>query len=250
VNREDGRGTFSYRAGQQLGLPTYNYGVCSYSYASSILQLEDLLERGVVEQLEPSILLLGAGSWLVDRSSSPFYPTPDIQLAYPYVSEDGGEVGIAFPPEFISVKHAIGFASTRPYFDGSDKRVFLTMQRRWMLAQLVPRVLCARFWQWRFSNPLTSYELYGFVLRRLGEIARRSGAKLVVMYMPATAAETMDPGFRKAIDELEDVILVDGLAALVEQGVTNARLSHPDARAHAAYANAICAEVRGRIRNQ
>ena len=69
VEAED---TFSFLFAESLKKQAYNYGVCSYSYASSLLQLEELHKKGVLKKLKPSIVILGAGDWLIERSLSPF----------------------------------------------------------------------------------------------------------------------------------------------------------------------------------
>jgi hypothetical protein len=241
----DAEKTFSYIAGERLGLPAYNYGVSSYSYASSVLQLRDLERQGVLDQLEPSVILLGAGPWLVSRSRSPYYPTPDIQLAYPYIEKKNGEVGIVFPPEFISVKHAIGFATSTDYFETDNKRVELTLDRRLLLGKLVPRVLYAKFRRKSFRNRLETYELYRFVIGSIREIAERSNTRFAVLYMPSRKGHRVDEGFLKALREFDDVILIDGIAALKEYGAEEAVLAHPDEQAHAAYADAIVEQLAG-----
>ena len=87
-------------AADALGVPVYNYGVGSYSYASALLQLRDLDERGVLERLAPSIILLGAGDWLVDRSLSPLFPTSGLPFGYAYIGRQGDELAVLPPPSF------------------------------------------------------------------------------------------------------------------------------------------------------
>lgn len=236
--------TFTAVAARTLGLDAYNFGVCSYSYASVVRQLEDLDRRGVLEQLAPSIVVLGAGSWMPARSLSPFYPTPDLQLAYPYVGLEEGVPAVVDPPGAISVRHAIGFATTTSYFDGDRRDVPFDLRRRLLMLATIPRVLLARVTQRTFANPVTPEQMYRFVLERISRITGRIGAKLVVLNMPIHRQEaTLDPALVAAIDECRCATLVDGHAALARHGALGARLAHPDPAAHAAYAAALVEAV-------
>ena len=236
--------TFTAVAARTLGLDAYNFGVCSYSYASVLRQLEDLERRGILGELAPSIVVLGAGSWMPARSLSPFYPTPDLQLAHPYIALEGGVPAVADPPDAISVRHAIGFATTTSYFDGDRRDVPFDLRRRLLMLDTIPRVLLARLAQRTFANPVTPEQMYRFVLERISRITERIGAKLVVLNMPIYRQEAIvDPALVAAIDECHCATLVDGHRALARHDALGARLAHPDPSAHAAYAAALVEAV-------
>lgn len=237
--------TFSYLAARKLGLDAYNFGVCSYSYASSIIQLEDLERRGVLKALRPSIIVLGTGSWMVERSLNTFYPSPEMQLAYPYISGQGGQASIVYPPDFISVRHAVGFATISSYFDGEEKDVPLTLRRRILLLDVIPRVLVAKAKRRFFKNEMSSYELYSFAVDRIAQVAERIGAQVVIMNMPVTPEQSkIDEGLQQAVDECACAILVDGHRELKERDALEAQLVHPGRRAHETYAEAIVKALR------
>ena len=237
--------TFTHIAARSLGLPAYNYGVCSYSYASSILQIEDLEDRGILARLSPSIVVLGSGSWLMGRSVSPFYPTAEIQLAYPYLDKTDERVEIAYPSEFISVRHAVGFATSKAYFEGRSRDVPLDLRKRILLLDTIPRVLWTRVKQRYFKNQMTTAELYAFVLKRLSRVTDRIGARLVIINMPGALRETeIEEGLVRAVDECQCATLVDGYRALTQFNALQAQLFHPDRTAHAVYARALIDSIR------
>ncbi len=63
--------SFTFVGGEILGIPSYNYGVSSYSYIGAPLKLEELEQRGLFDQLQPSAIVLGAGGApLSSRNSS------------------------------------------------------------------------------------------------------------------------------------------------------------------------------------
>jgi hypothetical protein len=240
--------TFAYVAGRALGLPVYNYGVSSYSYASVVLQLEDLERRGVLAELSPSVIVLGAGGWLMGRSVNPFYPTPDIQLTYPYIARDGegDPLEIQHPPDFISVRHAVGFAASHAYFDAESRDVPFDLRRKLRLLDTIPRVLVTRVHQRFFENQMTTDDLYAFVIGRLSDVAERVGAGLVVLNMPMSASEsTIDEGLVKAVASCGCATLVSGYDGLARWRTLNAQLVHPDRRAHAAYAAELARSIDG-----
>ena len=237
---ENAEDTFTYLAAEMLGVSGYNYGVPSYSYASSILQLRDLEQQGILEKLKPSIIVLGAGGWLIHRSLSPFYPT-NIQLGYPYLREGDGSVRVANPPGIISVKHAIGFATSSSYFDSNgSRRVELNLRRRLMLMNLIPRVLIAKAMQRFFENGLSQNDLHRFVLTSISEIARNNEARFLTLSMPWYAKNLAVNGIlRNAIEKCGCTSLVDGGKELATYGALSAKLAHPSREAHLAYAKGI-----------
>jgi hypothetical protein len=237
VEAED---TFTNIAAMTLGLQAYNYGVCSYSFASMVAQLEDLERRGVLEKLQPSVILIGAGDWLIARSLSPLYPTRTLQLAYPYISKHRGIVQITEPPDYISVRHAIDMGAESLYFGSDTTQDPLTLSRRLVLLDLIPRVLVAKAMTRLTTNELSSYELYSFVIERISQVAQRTRARLVVLEMPFDGADSkVDPGLVRAINDCSCATLVDGHGALVKHGATRAKRAHPSKLAHRTYARAI-----------
>ncbi|MCX6582247.1 MAG: hypothetical protein NT166_18910 [Candidatus Aminicenantes bacterium] len=239
--------TFSYLAAKRLNLPSYNYGVCSYSYAGIILQLEDLQKRGILEKLKPSLVILGAGNWLLGRSLNPFYPTPDLQFAYAYIGKKDNRLQVMQPDDFYSTKHLYRLVDR--YFNGSGSRkVKLTLGRYLRLISISPRVSKANLDQRNFKKPrISSRELYDFVIGKMTGILRKYGATIVILRMPYLDEEEIDAGLVESIKGFENVLLVDGLKALKKYNVSRECYykRHPSVEAHAAYARALMEAITG-----
>jgi hypothetical protein len=239
--------TFSYLTAKRLNLPSYNYGVCSYSYAGIILQLEDLQQRGILEKLKPSLVILGAGSWLSGRSLNPFYPTPDLQFAYAYIGKKDNRLQVMQPDDFYSTKHLYRLVDR--YFNGSSSRkVKLTFGRYLRLISISPRISKANLDHRNFKKPrISSRELYDFVIGKMTGILRKYGATIVILQMPYLDEEEIDAGLVESIKGFENVLLVDGIKALKKYKVPRECYykRHPAVEAHAAYAQALAEAVPG-----
>lgn len=239
--------TFSYLTAARLNLPSYNYGVCSYSYAGVILQLEDLRQRGILEKLKPSIVILGSGNWLIDRSLRPFYPTADLQFAYAYIEEKDNCLQILQPNDFYSTKHLYRLIDN--YFNGSPTRkVKLTLERYLRLISISPRVSKANLDNRNFKKPrVSSRELYDFVIGKITGILREYDPTIVILRMPYGDEEEIDAGLVESIEGFGKVHLVDGLKALRKYKVPREYYykRHPSVEAHAAYARALVEAITG-----
>ena len=188
--------------------------------------------------------------WLDKRSSSPFYPTPDLQLAYAWIGadEDGG-VGIRQPPDFYAVRHAIGFAAEEAYFRGATRDGELDLRRRLLLLDVIPRVLVAKGRKRVFQRTASPEALHAFVMARVSAVAQRIGARLAVLSLPMLPElGRRDGGLAAAARACDCAVVVDGFGALEERGALDARFSHPDVRAHAAYADALARALGGEAR--
>jgi hypothetical protein len=139
INAEN---SFPQLTGEMLKMPVYNYGVCDYSYASVLRELQDLSSKGILDSLQPNYLVLGAGDWLIERSLSPFYPTSHLQLAYPHISKKNNALEITDPPFFYSIKHLYGMKEK--YGQEANDRS-LNFSRFLVMSDLVPRVTWANF---------------------------------------------------------------------------------------------------------
>ncbi len=243
--------TFSKIAADALGLPVYNYGVGSYSYASVLLQLRDLEENGVIEKLAPSVILLGAGNWLVDRSLSPLFPTAGLPFGYAYIGRRGDGLAVLPPPSFYSIDNFWKLAD-RYYPAGADyKDTSLTLSRFVTMFGHTPRVLVARAagkFRYRAGHSdISSEELYRFVIEEIDAVAQKHGAQVVVLWMPLFQLE-IDTGLSRSL-KLEHV-LVDGAKAIRKHRIGTAEFAdrHPTVPAHAAYGATIAETIRTRIR--
>lgn len=236
-------------AADALGLPVYNFGVGSYSYASVLLQLRDLDENGVIETLEPSIILLGAGDWLVDRSLSPLFPTEGLPFGYAHIGRQGDGLAVLPPPAFYSIDNFWKLAD-RYYPEGVDREnTGLTFSRFTAMMSHTPRVLAARAaGKFRYRpghSGISSEELYRFVVGEIEQAARRHDAQLVVLWMPMFSME-LDPGLSRSLG-LEH-ILVDGAEAIREHRIETGEFAgrHPSVLAHAAYGRKVAEEIETR----
>jgi len=231
--------TFSYLAAKHFNLPSYNYGVCSYSYASVILQLEELDKKGILKKLKPSIVILGAGNWLIRRSLSPFYPTKIFQFAYAYIGKQGNRLQIKQPDSFYSTKHL--YSLVGGYFDGNNRKDKLTFGRYLKLLYIAPRVTKARLDKKFFKRPkISSRQLYDFVIGRILKILRKYDTRFVILWMPIVA-DQIDVNLAKSVKGFENILLVDGLKAIEKNNVDPKYYykRHPRVEAHDAYAKAL-----------
>ena len=233
-------------AADALGLPAYNFGLGSYSYASVLLQLRDLEERGVIDKLAPSIILLGAGNWLVHRSLSPIFPTHGLSFGYAYIGRRGDGLVVLPPPSFYSIDN-LWKLTDRYYPQGTGVTdTSLTFSRFAMMFAHTPRVLAARLAQrfryQPFHSDISSEELYRFVIGEIDAAAQKHGAQVVVLWMPLFQLE-LDLGLSRSL-KLEHV-LVDGGEAIVKHGLGTAEYfdRHPTVPAHAAYGAMIVEEL-------
>jgi len=233
--------TFSYLTAEHFNLQAYNYGVCGYSYASIILQLEDLDKRGILKKLKPSLVLLGAGNWLIRRSQTPIFREKFFRFGYAYIDKQENQLQLKQPDEYYSVKHFYEFIDD--YFAGTNnRRVKLTFLRSLKLSLLIPRIEKAnadRILFGFYKRRISPERLYDFVIYRILKILKKYKLKLVVLWMPLVVNETPD-GIRK-IKGYKNVFLVNGLEALKKKGIKEKYYNrrHPTVEAHTAYAKGL-----------
>jgi hypothetical protein len=225
---------FPYVIGQLLQIPAYNFGVCSYSYATAVLLAKELEQEGTLARLAPRFLLLGAGAWLEDRSRSPFYPTESLPFTYPYLRDSDGKATVARAPSFIDVRYALA-ATDSGKGDG----------------MLVPRVWFARMYGRTLSDPgsqatLRDEAIYEFVLSELSDIARRHDMRVAILWLPHHDVEAVNPKLAQAASRHPDVILIDGNEAMRDEHVPAPEFAdrHPSAKAHAGYAHHVAEILR------
>jgi hypothetical protein len=228
---------FPYVIGQSLEIPSYNFGVCAYSYATAVLLLKQLERDGTLAKLSPQILLLGAGAWLEDRSRSPFYPSDTLPFTYPYLrQQDGGAVAIARAPSIIDARHALEAT------DSGTGEGF-SLSRSIMLGELVPRVWFARAYRRTLPDPgsqstLADAALYEFIVGELARIARAYEMTLAILWLPHHDVEAVNPWLVQVLGKHPEVVLIDGNEAMRLEKVPAQEFAdrHPSAIAHAAYA--------------
>jgi hypothetical protein len=244
--------TFTYRLGELLGLPSYNYGVCSFSYVSAILQLEKLERNGTLLSLSPSQIVLGAGSWLEGRSQSPFFPTAAVQLAYPYLRESGGTLAITDGPEYWSMQHGVRFETE--LFPGQERQWTPSLKNyRLLMLEIAPRALVGtllRRWQRAKlrGRGVGDVKLYDFVAARLAGLAERQGIPLAILWMPSAANELAPDELANAVKRHPTLMLVDGARAAQAAELAPGEYAnrHPTAAAHRLYAETLARAIKER----
>jgi len=225
---------FPYVIGQLLDIPSYNFGVCSYSYATAVLLVKQLEHDGTLAKLAPRFLLLGAGAWLEDRSRSPFYPTESLPFTYPYLRDEDGKAAVARAPSIIDARYALA-ATDSGKGDGL----------------LVPRVWFARMYGRTLPDPgsqatLKDEAIYEFVLDQLGAVARGHDMRLAILWLPHHDVEAVNPRLLQVLSTHPDVILIDGNEAMRDEHVAAPEFAdrHPSAKAHAGYAHHVAEILR------
>ncbi len=238
--------TFTYHAGRLLGLASYNYGVCSYSYVSSLLKLVDLEDNGVLDKLAPSILILGAGGWLEERSLTPFYPTGGLPFGYAFLDKKGNSLFIRQPDDIYSVRHLFEFR--KKYFPSGIREAELTPERKRLIKEIIPRVLAAiRDKENRPKSPVTSEELYNFIIARIHQIALAHRMQFVVFWLPSRRFPRLSSALTHVLGAYDDITLVDGTEATKNKPSDQVFSpdGHPTALAHRELARLVVAELKG-----
>jgi len=234
---------FTFIAGDILGLPSYNYGVPSYSYVSALLRLEALEQRGLFDELQPSAIVLGAGRWLYRRSTSPFYPTNGPQYGYTYLAKENGSVLIKQPAEQFSIKHR--FELGKRYFPRGRRESGFTQERRALLEEIAPTVLKAQSLAKRWKTAVTTEELYEFISKRLHEVALSREIPAFILWIPSTV-ENADPPLEllRATERYENVHLLEGGRVVSDMRIQQiVRQGHPTRGAHRRYGEQIAGKL-------
>lgn len=236
--------TFTQRIADSLGLEGYNFGVPSYSYASSIVQLRQLHERGVLDELAPSIVVLGAGGWLKRRSLSPFPPSGSgPRYTYAFIDRLGDKAFIAQPDEIYSSKYV--FDMRAKYFtpDPLDKK--FTSERQHLLQQLMPTAIKADRARRSFpKSTVTDEQLYEFILVEIQHLAQAHDMQFVVLWQFAEKYPDLPQSLLEAARAHDDVLLVDttGSASDNHEGLFYS--GHPTALLNERFAKLVVEEIR------
>ena len=225
---------FPYVIGKVLEIPSYNFGVCAYSYATAVLLVKQLERDGTLARLAPQFLVLGAGSWLEDRSRSPFYPTASLPFTYSYLRSQDGRAVVASGPSFIAAGHALAAIDSGTGY-----------------GMLVPRAWFARIYSRMLPDPgsqstLKDEAIYEFVVSELATIAGKYHARLAILWMPHHEVEAVNPKLIQVLSKHPDVTLIDGNEALSQENVPTKEFAdrHPSGVAHAAYARRVAEALR------
>ena len=237
--------TFTNQLAGALKIPAYNYGICSFSYTHALLKARELKEAGVLDRLQPRLVVLGCWTGLPDRSRSPFPPLASDNLPLPsaYLAKDNGTV-VIHPP--MDLAHVFGMVEMyrekgpglspgkfARLFTAAPGYVYLYLRNN-RLAQQV-----------KFDEPqkeLTDHEVYDFYFSGIEEVFSDYGSQIVVLFMPNTYFnEKPSDALLGAVAEHPGIRFVDGYEAIRQYDVPArdyVRI-HPQPRAHLAYALGI-----------
>ena len=233
--------TFTQIFADSLGIPAYNYGVCSFSYAHALVKVQNLQDEGVLNKLKPQYVVLGCWKGLPDRTRTPFprIASKSVPLTAAYLGKDGNEIEIEYP---LSSRHAFELI-TMYRKDGPD----LSLQKFMKIFFAIPRFVYIYLINSRLSqkvkqiNPnsrLTDYEIYDFYFTNIERIFSSYHSKIIVLFMPISPHDVVGDGLKKALAAHPNVIFVDGKEAIKKYRVPlkDYKGKHPQPTAHKAYA--------------
>jgi hypothetical protein len=233
--------TFTQVLADSLGIPAYNYGICSFSYTHALQKAQELKDEGILDQLQPKYVVLGCWNGLPDRSRAPFPPLASKTLPLPaaYITKEGGEVKIREP---LKIQHIFGMVEMYRE-EGTDMsfkkfiRIFTAVPKYVYL--YVKNNRMARQWRSRtFKNDVSDYEVYEFYYSRIKKIFSAYNSQIIVLYMPSSREEEPGNDLIRVLANHPDIIFVDGFKAIKKYGVPNREYQgrHPQPAAHKAYA--------------
>ncbi len=243
--------TFSYQLGKKLQLPVYNYGVCSYSYATMLLLLKKLEEEGTLAKLQPRYLVLGMGRWLELRSMHPFYPAPPPRFTYPYFKLEGKTLTVA--PAFPGLEAKKIFDLDIHYFENGKRETDWTLPRLWLLTQFVPIAWHARLSKIEFDQRWNHPDflppkilLYQKLVDDVEQFTLHHSLKTILLWMPGNENELPSPELPQALAEKKSLHLIDGNRAIQQFKILPAEYAggrHPSSLAHETYATYIAKQL-------
>ncbi|MBP6872619.1 MAG: hypothetical protein KBC43_11480 [Bacteroidales bacterium] len=242
--------TFTHLAAAELGIPAYNYGICSFSYLHALLKAEELKETGVLDKLQPQYVVLGCWSGLPDRSRSPFPPlaSDNIPLPAAYLDKEGNDLVIRYPMDLENVFDLVGMyrKEGKGWSLKKFSGIFFSAPR---IAYLYVKnnMLAGKMNSGGKTSEVTDFEVYDYYFTGIERIFSGSDTRIIMLFMPNTDAEELpDKALIDAIAAHPRVIPVNGLHAIqrYDISVRDYMRKHPQPPAHKAYAMEIAAAVR------
>ena len=198
-------------AGELLGVPAYNLGVCGYSAVTSLLLLEENLGR-----LRPRFVVYGFGNFHLERSGRPRSDGILFQASAacdargcriePPRFSNGRSFGLV--PRIEALYYEPKLAGRPTPLDLQRVRAVMPLAIQDLGRALNPRYLSLR----SATHALPETTFCRFLVGRLHDDCRRSGARCVVLWFPASFGERPLPGLLAAVEELhgaEDFTFVD-----------------------------------------
>jgi hypothetical protein len=243
--------TFTQQVADSLGIPAYNYGICSFSYIHALLKAKEMKENGILEKLQPKYVILGCWSGLLDRSRSPFPPLSSKSLALPaaYLSKDGNAPEIKYPLNTKSI-----FSMVESY---RKEGTALTFKRFFKIFTSVPRYtyiylknnrLTQKVKNRTFPSEVTDYEVYNFYFSGIEKVFSGNDTRIIVLFMPNKENEEPDGALKKALAGHPRILFVNGQDAIkkYQVPVEDYKAKHPQPMTHQAYAREIIHSLNAR----
>ena len=242
--------TFTQVAADSLGIPAYNFGICSFSYIHALLKVRELKEQGILDKLQPEYVVLGCWNGLPDRSRTPFPPLASKTLPLPsaYINKDEGKPEVQYP---MKLDHVFGMVEMY-----REEGPGLSAGKFFKLFAAAPRYIylyvknnrMAQKWRTRtLQNNVSDYEVYDYYFSGIEDVFSDYNSRIIVLYMPNRHNEKPAGDLLRAVADHTGILFVNGLEAIEKYGVPHRQYQgrHPQPAAHEAYGRAIVDVVEG-----
>jgi len=240
---------FTQVAADSLGIPAYNYGICSFSYTHALLKAEKLKKEGILDKLRPKYVLLGCWNGLPDRSRTPFPPLASGNLPFPtaYLTKDGDDVHIKYPMRIRNVFNLVElyrkegtdltFRKFIKIFVSVPRYIYLYTRYNDLVQQIKTRT---------FRNEIRNREIYDYYFSGIENVFSGYDVQIIVLYMPHRKDEKPDRELLEALADHPGIILADGLKAIdrYEVPTRDYQARHPQPSAHRAFAKEVVEVIR------
>jgi len=232
--------SFTQVIADSLGIPAYNYGVSSFSYAHALVKAQNLRDEGVLDKLQAQYVVLGCWRGLPDRTRTPFprIASKSIPLTAAYFKKEGKDLKIEYP---LGSRHAFElitmYRKNGPELNFKKfSKIFFAIPR-FAYVYLKNNSLSQQVRQIKPGTLLSDYEIYDFYFTNIESVFSSYHSKIIVLYMPMSPDDQPSEGLMKAIAAHPDIIFVDGKQAIKKYNVPlkDYKSKHPQVSAHKAY---------------
>ncbi len=246
--------TFTQYLADELHLPAYNYGVCSFSYTHALIKARQLKENGLLDKLRPRYVVLGCWKELTGRSRSPFPPfsSKNFRLPAAHMVKENGEVSLEPPIKIGNVFDLIEmYREEGPQLNFSKFfRIFLKAPGIYLTYVKSKPYLSGKAKgkgknAGGVSKP-ADYEIYDFYFNGIKKVFEDYDTQIIVLYMPTSPNNRPDNQIMMALNKHRDLIFANGSKAVKQYNVpaTSYQAVHPQPPAHRAYALEILKEIK------
>ncbi|MDZ7740286.1 MAG: hypothetical protein U5Q03_00565 [Bacteroidota bacterium] len=250
--------TFTQYLADELHLPAYNYGVCSFSYTHALIKARQLKEKGILDKLRPKYVILGCWKGLPGRSLSPFPPiaSRNFKLPAAHLIKENDKISIKPPLQIGNVFDLIEMYRK----EGAE----MTFNKFFRIFLKAPGIYITYVKSKPFLNgkgkgrnsksgsDIANYEIYDFYFSGIKKIFDEYDAKIIVLYMPTSPNNRPDNQITMALNKHRDLIFANGSEAVKKHDVpaSDYQAVHPQTKAHRAYALEIMEEDHGSGKKQ